>query len=141
MPRTILPLDDGWTFSLDGQHFLAVRLDHQFHITYTLGYGHMLTLALQTEDIRHIVAQVRLPEGEEHLRPAADREGYSFFCGNESGYVLLGSVSTRFLATELSGRCFTGTAIGLYTACDQPMTDCMRVTAFLHGPGSAMISH
>lgn len=112
---------------------LAVRLDRQFHIACTLGYGRVLTLALQAEDIHQIVAQVRIPEGEVRLRLVADRERYSFYYGDESGGVLLGSVSTRFLATELSGRCFTGTVIGLYTVCAQPGTDCMRVTAFSHG--------
>lgn len=111
---------------------LAIRLDKQFHITCTLGYGNVLTLVLQAEDIHHKVAQVELTEGETRLRLAADRERYSFFYYSDGEYIKLGSVSTRFLATEVSGRCFTGTVIGLYTACTKPTEACMQVTAFAH---------
>lgn len=125
------------TFSFDAQHEgdeagLAIRLDRQFHITCTLGYDNVMTLALQAEDIHHTVAQATLPEGEVRLRLAADRERYSFFYYSDGEYVKLGSVSTRFLATEFQGRCFTGTVIGLYTACVQTAEACMRVTAFAH---------
>ena len=115
---------------------LAVRLDRQFHITCTLGYGRTLTLTLQAEDILHTVAQAMLPKGEVHLRMIADRERYTFFYLSGKTPVLLGSVSTRFLATEFQGRCFTGTVIGLYAACTAPTTVCMRVTAFAHRAGT-----
>ena len=125
------------TFSFDARQEgdeagLAIRLDKQFHITCTLGHGNLMTLALQAEDIRHTVAQVRLPEGEVHLRLAADRERFNFFYDRRGEYVKLGSVSTRFLATEVSGRCFTGTVIGLYTACAKPTGACMRITDISH---------
>ncbi|MBQ8200447.1 MAG: family 43 glycosylhydrolase [Clostridia bacterium] len=111
---------------------LAIRLDKQFHITCTLGYDRRLTLTLQAEDICHTVAQAVLPGDTISLRLTAgkDRFAFTYCCGGT--YIPFGSVSTRFLATEFQGRCFTGTVIGLYAACAAPTKACMRVTAFAH---------
>ena len=126
------------TFTFDPQQEgdeagLAVRLDSRFHITCTLGHHRRLTLTLQAEDLRHTIAQMTVPPGEIHLRLKADRERYRFFLLADGQYESLGSVSTRFLSTELHGRCFTGTVIGLYAACSRPTEACMRVTRFVHG--------
>lgn len=42
----------------------------------------------------------------------------------------LGQVSTRFVATEFMGRSFTGTVIGLYTACTEETGAVMHVRSF-----------
>ena len=111
---------------------LAVRLDSRFHITCTLGFGRVLTLALQAEDLYHVAAQTQIGEGEIRLRLTADRERYVFSVEKDGVFIPAGSVSTRFLATEFQGRCFTGTVIGLYCTCQSPTSAVMKVTAFTH---------
>lgn len=112
---------------------LAIRLEKQYHITCTLGYARTLTLTLQAEDIQHVVAQTTLPTNNVQLRIVSDHEQYRFLYRTEDGsFALLGHISTRFLATEFAGHCFTGTVIGLYATCVQPNPADMRVTHFSH---------
>ena len=97
---------------------LAVRLDHQFYITCTIRNqfdARMLTLTIHAEQIHHIVASVAVPDGPLTLRMTASHEAYRFDYAVDGNQAYLGQASTRFVATELSGRCFTGTVIGLYT--------------------------
>ena len=55
--------------------------------------------------------------GRVTLRVEADKEKYSFYYSVDgSSLKYLSSVSTRFVSTEIVGRCFTGTVIGLYAA-------------------------
>ena len=112
---------------------LAVRLDSQFHITCTVGAGRELTLTLCAEDIVHTVARAVIPQGRVTLRMTADREKYVFEYAAPEGFCRLGQVSTRFVATELQGRCFTGTTVGLYTTSPQDEPTQMTVYAFRHG--------
>ena len=114
---------------------IAVRLDRQFHVRCTLGFENRLTLTLQAEDMCHIAAQTVLPAGWVRLRLAADRERLTFSCVEGAQWRELGSVSTRFLATEFQGRCFTGTVIGLYTASPRESGAVMEVTFFTHRQG------
>ena len=113
---------------------LTVRLDKQFYIQCTVGYasrGRMLTLALQAEDMTHVIARARIAEGEVGLKMAADKEKYSFqYSVNGTSWQYLGRASTRFVATEIMGRSFTGTVIGLYTACRAATNAVMRVHHF-----------
>lgn len=113
---------------------LAVRLDRQFHITCTAIFAEgsrILTLAFQAEDVHHIVARLPLPDGDITLRMTADREKYVFdFAAAGGGMQRLGQVSTRFVATEFMGRSFTGTVIGLYTACTEETAAVMHVRSF-----------
>ena len=99
---------------------LAVRLDSSFHITCVCGYdsnGRCLKLELQAEDICHQVAKLYITGGRVTLRVEADKEKYSFYYSVDgSSLKYLSSVSTRFVSTEIVGRCFTGTVIGLYAA-------------------------
>ena len=44
------------------------------------------------------------------------------------------SASTRFLACEVAGRCFTGTVVGLYAFSDADTKAVMEVSAFSMGP-------
>lgn len=114
---------------------LAIRLDSRFHVTCTAGFGSMLTLTLQAEDIRHTIARVSLPAGPVRLRLSASRERFVFDCAGEDGvWRSVGQVSTRFVATELAGRCFTGIAAGLYAACAAPTPARMQVHSFTMTP-------
>lgn len=112
---------------------LAVRLDMQFHIACTVGLGpqgRVLRLWLQAEDVHHEVACIPLAEGPVRLRMTADREKYVFHCIQGGVCTRVGQVSTRFVATEFMGRCFTGTVIGLYATSPAAEPPVMRVTAF-----------
>ncbi|MBP3656018.1 MAG: family 43 glycosylhydrolase [Clostridia bacterium] len=109
---------------------LAVRLDSRFHIACTYGYGGMLTLTLQAEDVTHIAAQKPVCVTELRLRMRSDKEKYVFEYMEDGSYKTLGQVSTRFVATEFMGRSFTGTVIGLYAACRKETQAVMRVTEF-----------
>lgn len=109
---------------------LAVRLSSQFYITCTVGPGRVLTLTQHMEDIHHVIATAVLPEGEVQLRLTADREKYVFSYWSNGTYHVLGHASTRFLAVEIAGKCFTGTVMGLYTSCVQETNAVMRVASF-----------
>jgi xylan 1,4-beta-xylosidase len=109
----------------------AIRLSSMFHITCTVGMGNLLTLTLQAEDICHTVAQRVIPEGPVTLIVVSDKEKYVFSFRDETGAeTVLGQVSTRFLAIEIAGRCFTGTVWGLYAACAKPTAAHMTVNRF-----------
>lgn len=109
---------------------LAIRLSSLFHITCTVGTDRMLTLTQHMEDIHHTIATAALPEGEVQMRMTADREKYVFSYWSNGAYHVLGQSSTRFLAVEIAGKCFTGTVIGLYASCTQETNAVMRVTSF-----------
>ena len=112
---------------------LAVRLDSNFHITCTVTAdegGRAAVLAMQLEDMRHVIAHQPIPDGEVELRMAADREKYVFTCRVGGETFRIGRASTRFVATELAGRCFTGTVIGLYAASPAAEPETMTVSRF-----------
>ena len=112
---------------------LAVRLDSNFHITCTVTAdegGRAAVLAMQLEDMRHVIAHQPIPDGEVELRMAADREKYVFTCRVGGETFRIGQASTRFVATELAGRCFTGTVIGLYAASPAEQPETMTVSRF-----------
>ena len=117
---------------------LAVRLDSSFHITCTVGCSpddsaRVLTLTLTAEDVTHVVACYAAPQGEIRLRMTADKEKYAFDYACSGVWQRLGQVSTRFVATEFQGRCFTGTVIGLYAASAANRGTPMIVRRFRHG--------
>lgn len=111
---------------------MVVRLDSQFYITCLAGMDNQLTLTLHAEDVHHRVAQATLPCGPIRLRLTADPAKFVFAYECDGRCIPLGQVSTRFLATEFQGRCFTGTVIGLHAVCQQETAAVMRVTAFSH---------
>ena len=112
---------------------LTIRLDSRFHVTCTAGFGSMLTM--QAEDIRHTIARVSFPAVPVRLRLSASRERFVFDCAGEDGvWRSVGQVSTRFVATELAGRCFTGIVAGLYAACAAPTPARMQVHSFTITP-------
>lgn len=65
------------------------------------------------------------------LRMKADREKYVFeyLCGGDE-WRQLGQASTRFVATEVMGRSFMGTVIGIYTTCNSATGANMRIFCF-----------
>jgi len=109
---------------------LAVRLSSMFNVTCTLGYGGVLTLTQHMEDVHHVINQVQLNAGKVQLRMTADREKYIFYYKCDGEYRLLGAASTRFLAVEIAGKCFTGTVIGLYAASPDDTGAAMKVSVF-----------
>ena len=117
----------------DDEAGLVIRLDGRFHITCAVGWkeGHrVLTLALQMDEIHHIISQHSIPDAPVTLKMTTDREQYTFTCTAGGCTFDVGEVSTRFLSTDLSGRCFTGTVIGLYAACGKAAPGDLVVTHF-----------
>ena len=109
---------------------LAIRLSSMFYVTCTVGYDGVLTLTQHMEDIHHVLGQAALPAGEVQLRMAADNEKYAFYYKTADAYHLLGTASTRFLAVEIAGKCFTGTVIGLYATSREDTGATMKINAF-----------
>lgn len=111
---------------------MAVRLDSRSFITCTLVHPGQLVLTLHADEIHHTVAQHPAPEGPLHLRICADKERYCFdYAAEDCEFHSLGHVNARFLSTDLSGRCFTGTVIGLYALCREHTEAVTRVTEFI----------
>ena len=110
---------------------LAVRLDSKFFITCLRTHGSKLVLTLHADEVHHIVAEAAVESPCIRLQIRADRERYQFDWAEEDGdFRPLGHVSTRFMSTDLSGRCFTGTVIGLHAVCRVDTEAVMRVTEF-----------
>lgn len=83
-----------------------------------------IVLEKRAGDFHQIVKSIPAPAGDAVLRIVASRSMYSFSVldklGNEQ---FLGDASTRFLACEVVGRCFTGAFTGMYVLCDKPQEE------------------
>lgn len=79
-------------------------------------YGkNVLVLEKRADDFFQTVTYNEIGNERIFLKVIADRLKYNFYYGyNENEMILLGSTSSRFLACELVGRCFTGTYVGIY---------------------------
>ncbi len=74
-----------------------------------------LVLEKRADDFFEIAACIPAPEGPVVLRAVADRLKYTFSITDAAGHERrLAEASTRFLACEVVGRCFTGTFAGMY---------------------------
>ena len=95
----------------------------------------MLILEKCAEDFRQTAFCMPIPAGRLRLRMEAEKEAFHFFYAAEDGpFVKACSASTRFLACEVAGRCFTGTVVGLYAFSDADTKAVMEVSAFSMGP-------
>lgn len=117
---------------------IAALLSSEFH--YRFGKkrteeGDMLILEKCAEDFRQTAFCMPIPAGRLRLRMEAEKEAFHFFYAAEDGpFVKACSASTRFLACEVAGRCFTGTVVGLYAFSDADTKAVMEVSAFSMGP-------
>lgn len=115
---------------------LAILLSHEFHYRFCKRRSEgrlVLILDKTAEDFHETVEVCELPPDAERLTLSvrADKEKYRFYYCIGDGTEEYGvSASTRFLACEVVGRTFTGTVLGVYTACRQQTWSVMSVTEF-----------
>ena len=113
---------------------LAVVLSSQFYFRFVkkrTDEGDFLVLERNAEDMYQRACQIPVSDGKLYLRIQAEREFYHFFySANGEDWQRAAKASTRFLACEVSGRCFTGTVMGLYTASERETKAVMRVWSF-----------
>lgn len=77
---------------------------------------HKVCLRKQVADICVIVESKKIDyNGNIKLKIVANDEWYSFFYENNGEFIELGKGATSLLATEVNGRSFTGTFIGVFT--------------------------
>ena len=123
---------------------LAVLLSSEFH--YRAGkkktaFGNVLFVEKNAEDFRQTACLSPVEDGPLTLRIRADKEFYSFEASVNGGpFRELCRASTRFLACEVAGRCFTGVVTGAYAFAGGPSRAVMEITAVtVHGGPDEML--
>jgi len=113
---------------------IAIVLSSEFH--YFIGKKRNLgqnTLVIEkrAEDFYQTPYQEPIPDGKLRIKVKADKEYYTFyFAAGEEPLREICRASTRFLACEMAGKCFTGTVMGVYTASLGETEAVMEVTRF-----------
>lgn len=113
---------------------IGIVLSSQFYYCFVkkrTEEGDFLVLEKNAEDMHQAACRIPMPEGELYLSVRGEKEFYyfSYSLDGESFYEAA-KASTRFLACEVSGRCFTGTVAGLYAACCRETKAVMKVRRF-----------
>lgn len=119
---------------------LALRLSSDFYYCFCIQRqedGIFLCVRRKIEDIWYTDCRIPLENSSLHLKVQGCRESYLFsyapgaFQNKEAAnYQTAAMLSTRFLSTDLAGRCFTGTVTGLYTLCTEKTSAVMKVKQF-----------
>lgn len=113
----------GMTFSFDpktvGEEVgLMIYLSSEFH--YRIGKqkrsdGVYLIMERTAEDLVQPVMERRIGPGKLSMHIQTGKEKDTFWFREEGNdWEVVGPVSNRFISCEVSGRCFTGTLIGIY---------------------------
>ena len=83
------------------------------------------------EDMVQRVLEQKIGPGPLSVRIQTGKEMDSFWVREEGkDWDMIGPLSNRFLSCEVSGRCFTGTLIGLYAWSIEDTDSQMEVTDF-----------
>lgn len=113
---------------------LSIVLSSQFYYCFVKKMTEgavFLVLEKHAEDLYQRACQIPVADGRLYLRIRGDKEFYYFsYSADGIKYLDAAKASTRFLACEVSGRCFTGTVAGLYTATDEKTEAVMDVRSF-----------
>lgn len=129
----------GATFTFDPQSVgeeagMIIYLASDFH--YRMGKqkrsdGMYLVMIRTAEDMVQTVLERKIGDGALSIHIQTGKEMDAFWFKEEDGdWEVAGPVSNRFLSCEVSGRCFTGTIIGLYAWAKEETGSRMRVRAF-----------
>ena len=129
----------GATFSFDPkteweEAGLMIYLASEFH--YRIGKqkrndGVYLIMERTAEDMVQRVLEQKIGPGPLSVRIQTGKEMDSFWVREEGkDWDMIGPLSNRFLSCEVSGRCFTGTLIGLYAWSIEDTDSQMEVTDF-----------
>ncbi|MDO4293455.1 MAG: hypothetical protein Q4C65_09560, partial [Eubacteriales bacterium] len=113
---------------------LALVLSAQFQYRFVkkrTKQGDFLVVEKRAEDFFQTACRIPAPEGPLCLQICAEKEFYTFLAGSGPDTMReLCRASTRFLSCEIAGKCFTGTVVGLYTACAEKTGAVMEVRRF-----------
>ncbi|MBN2222739.1 MAG: hypothetical protein JW708_11070, partial [Vallitaleaceae bacterium] len=108
---------------------LVILLASEFHYRIAIrknGDKKEIFVYKKAEDFEQCAKVLAISEGITQIRVEAVRDKYSFYYQDS----LLCTASTRFLACEVFGRCFTGTLIGLYAYSEEERERRMEVHRF-----------
>lgn len=120
---------------------LALRLSSDFYYCFCkqqTEQGSFLCVKRKIDDIWYTDCQIPVGDSPLSLKIQGFKEYYLFsYAAAEASpvqvkteYQTAARLSTRFLSTDLAGRCFTGTVIGLYALCSDNTNAVMKVTRF-----------
>ena len=113
---------------------LAIVLSSQFYYRFVkkrTEEGNCLVLEKNAEDMYQRACQIPVQDEKMYLKIRCDKEYYYFSYSTDGiRYYDIASASTRFLACEVAGRCFTGTIVGLYAGACQETNAVMCVETF-----------
>lgn len=113
---------------------IGIVLSSQFYYCFVkkrTEEGDFLVLEKNAEDMHQTACRIPVPEGELYLSVRGEKEYYYFnYSLDGESFYEAAKASTRFLACEVSGRCFTGTVTGLHAACCRETKAVMKVRRF-----------
>lgn len=112
----------------------AIVLSSQFYYCFAkkkIEGDSFLVLEKNADDMYQRACKVPVPEGKLYLRIRGEKEYYHFsYSADGKKYCEVARASTRFLSCEVSGRCFTGTVMGVYAVSCRETEAAMEVEAF-----------
>lgn len=113
---------------------IAMMVSSQFYYCFVkkkTEEGIFLILEKNAEDMKQEGCRIPVPSGKLYFRVQGEKEYYRFSYSTDGReYLEVARASTRFLACEVSGRCFTGTVLGLYAASADKTGAVMQVRDF-----------
>lgn len=89
--------------------------------------GDFLVVEKKAFDFEQTAYSGRCPAGRLTMEIRSTKEGYVFFCNGER----LAAASGKFISTDLAGKCFTGTLLGIYAQCRRDTEARARFYSFL----------
>ena len=90
-----------------------------------------IIVTARADDFVTEIYRAPAPEGRLKFKIKSDTEKYGFYYALGVGeYISAGTVSAKFITTDVAERCFTGAVIGVYAQSDMKTTASAKVTEF-----------
>lgn len=89
--------------------------------------GDYLVVEKKAFDFEQTAYAEKCSAGRLALEIQSTKEGYRFFCNGEH----VATASGRFISTDLAGKCFTGTLLGVYAQCEESTEARAEVYSFV----------
>ena len=85
----------------------------------------------RADDFVNEVYRANAPEGRLKFKIKSDTKKYEFYYAANGGeYISAGTVSAKFITTDIAERCFTGAVVGVYAQADTRTTATAKITRF-----------
>ena len=85
----------------------------------------------RADDFVMEVYRAKTPEGIIKFKIKSDTKKYEFYYAADGGeYVCAGTVSAKFITTDIANRCFTGAVLGVYAQAETETTAMAKITRF-----------